>query len=534
MHLPPNLLHLEKTKMPQRNQARKVDKQKKKDKPDAHLEFVIGRVVDTNDPQQMGRVRALCQSYGDSTTSKIKNIPWAISVSPLGGVTSMGTRGAEKDEFNGPVSYGMWNVPKIGAYVLIGCVEGNKAARFYVGCIQPQYFTHTMPHGRYTWNDDENGAPDGPLDTCENPIQPTYDNFAQQFTSTGDRLAPGTPTDPHRNMEWRSRGVDNQVSAITNTHVKHTKDNPGSKIADHAWERNDFSFTTVEEENLDERVIRGPGYGIDQAEPTSYYETTQNNYDSMIYSWTTPGFHSFSMDDRHENSRIRLRTTSGHQILMDDTNERIYISTAGGETWIEIDSVGNIDIFASKDISTHASGDINFTADKTFRVHAKEGIHLVSDDEIRVHSKAGNGIHLKSDKEIHIESVEDTHFISDSVLHLRSLGDTNIHTGLVGRWQTGGEKHLLAGGNHIETAPNIHMNGPQADAAEPAVTSKESFIATRIPEHEPWARIFSKPSVADKDVDNSFVAEPATYDDPNVGKQDRDGVSYNRNKRWHR
>ena len=110
-------------------------------------------------------------------------------------------------------------------------------------------------------------------------------------------------------------------------------------------------------------------------------------YDPQTYSWTTPGFHSLSMQDNAENCRIRFRTTHGHQIIMDDTNERIYISTAGGKAWIEMDEAGNIDMYAERNISMHAGKDINFAADGVFRVQAAEGIHMSTEAEMRIHTK---------------------------------------------------------------------------------------------------------------------------------------------------
>lgn len=475
--------------------------------------FTIGLVVDTNDPQQMGRVRAFCPAWGDSDSQPVSAIHWAMYVSPLGGVTNMGKRGTEEEEVSGPVAYGMWNIPKVGAYVLVGRIDGDNNFRFYVGCIHPQYMTHTMPHGRFTWNDTKSGTPDGPLDTFENPIEPLYSNLKTQFTKKGSNHASGTPSDPHRNLEWRTRGVDNQVSAIGGEAIRNENDGPGSEIADH--EPGNFGFTTVTEEDGSQRVIKGPGYGVDQQEPDHYYENTNGtNYDSLIYSWTTPGFHSISMDDRHENSRIRIRTTSGHQIIMDDTNERIYINAAGGESWIEIDKAGNIDIYASKDISTHAGGDISFTADKTFRVQAKEGIHLVSDDEVRIHAKS------------------DLHMKSNTTLYLESGTNTHIKSGQQGRWTTGSTMHHKSGDiMYFTGGSDIHLNGPPAQTAD---SSKESFVATRIPEHEPWARVYSDPASADKDTGNSFTAKPASYTDKSIGKVDRDGAAIPRNPNWHR
>jgi len=567
---------------------KKAQKMKSGVTQDIHSRTTIGRVVDTNDPQQMGRLRVHCPGYGDKEETLIANVPWAMYVSPLGGITGYGKMGATEDDVTGPVAYGMWNIPKKGAYVLVGCIDNDVSMRYWAGCIQPQYMTHTMPHGRYTWNDTKSGTPDGPLNTFEKPIEPLYGKFTEHFyKNEGDYTTypVSTPTDSRANLEWRSRGTDNQVSAITNLHVEHQYDGPGSKIADHAW--GDFEFSRVTEEDGNHRAIRGPGYGVDQQRPADVYSNTGGtNYDSMVYSWTTPGFHSMSMDDRHDNSRIRLRTTSGHQIIMDDTNERIYINTSGGETWIELDSVGNIDIYASKNISTHAKGDISFTTDKTFRVQAKEGIHLRTDDEYRLHadkdinvrteqnyrSHSGQNIYVESDGSTNITTHGSMLMLSDVDINVISTTETllqqgtslDINTTSDGKWTTGGSTHmnasgsynqqsgssmnLLAGGQILQTGSQIHLNGPSAGSASTASSPATSdpamethaYWTSRVPEHEPWGRMFMNED-ADNDGTTIGTANKHTpeyeYTSPDVGRTStRMGAIYNyiRGKLWHR
>lgn len=598
--------------------------------------LTLGVVVDTNDPQQMGRIRVFCAGFGDTKEKELQHIPWAIHISPLAGVTNFGKRGAppekgdpkrptegaeDASDSEGSVTYGMWNVPKIGAHVLVGCIEGDTGLRFWIGCIHPQYLTHTMPHGRYLWSkDDGDKLPDGPVDTIENPIEPLYTNLEKSFTKKGLDLVEETPSQPRKNMEWRSRGADLQAAAINSDQLE-SDEGPGSEVADH--DPKDFSFTKVTEEDGRVKTIEGAGYGVSQLEPDARYDTTRYNYDSHVYSWTTPGFHSIAMDDRHWNCRMRFRTTAGHQILLDDTNERIYISTAQGETWIELDRVGNVDIHASRNLSVHSGGDINFTTDQTFRVYAKQGIHMFSESEMRLHSiddmnlrtehnfrlhniheyfhesggnmyirtrpdstdpkdsrsqfgnpsPQGGNLYLEVDKQIHIESVSaqggifietaaatDIHI--DSGQHLFGTAAKNIDfqaTGGTWHQQSGGIMHLLSGGNMAGDAPRIDWNSGVAGlatAATPAQSSQKaeekwSYWTNRVPQHEPWARVFMKRTGEEgADNDGKSITSPAdkkfeqqhkpeyTYTDQNVGRKSEErkpeDEDYERNPLWHR
>lgn len=312
-----------------------------------------------------------------------------------------------------------------------------------------------------------------------------------------------------------------QASAINYEHLGEASDSPGSQFADHQ----PGEQAVITQEDKSTRKILGSGYGLDQHEPEDRYPSTGGvNYDPQTYSWTTPGFHSFSMNDRADNCRIRLRTTGGHQILMDDTNERMYISTAGGETWIEIDQVGNIDIYAAKNISTHAGGDINFFSDKSIRMQAKEGIHIRTDDEFRVH--ALKDIHTLSGQTIRTHAIDQIRLECDKELHVQ-VGAT-LHMSSLQRM------NFTSGEYIVGDAVQIHWNSAVATAAQPAEEIHANWN-TRVPEHEPWARVFMKESITDAtatDKVNNFEHE-YEYTSQMVGKGGR-GDTYTRNRWWNR
>lgn len=504
----------------------------------------VGWVVDTNDPQQMGRLRVLCPALGDIDSTPIKHIPWAIYGAPFGGFDDIASRGPGNDKTQGPVAYGMWSIPKIGAYVLVMCIDGNTDFRVWMGCLHGQWLPHTMPHGRFSYQTDN--KPDGPLSTQEQPIQPTYNNFTEAFTNSA------TGVDPRQSFEWRSRGADKQASNIHNEIQEQTI----STLPD------DENITFTESDG--NVIVSTQGYQRSRIEPDLTYASTGINYDSMIYSWTTPGFHSIAMDDQPTNCRMRFRTTGGNQIILDDTNERIYISSAKGKTWIEIDEAGVIDIFAENDISVRANGDINFDS-KTFRVHAEEGIHLVSDGEMRLHTK-GDDLHIKSNQNIYMESVQ-TLYINSTDSHINMLGnmyvqtanDMNFTAGVsaAGNFNviTTTDINFTAGLNYNVTAlmggvnltgatsilmlaPAIHLNGPSPIPAGPVVApspilSFESFLTSKVPEHEPWARSYMD-LTSDKPSGNSHIPE-YPYDSIEVGKGSAArGKTFTRNENWHR
>lgn len=417
------------------------------------LGTTLGQVVSTDDPQQMGRLYVHCVELGDPpnlTSEDFTKLPLCTYCSPLAGSTDSRTSKGPDDDSStvGQMAYGMWSIPKVGSTVAVVCVDGNPSQRLWIGCVFDQLVTNTLPHGRYNYS---SHSPDGPLSSTERPIQPMYDNMSKAFTKRDG------------NFEWRSRGADYQTANVTDENLEAS---PSNKPDDTEHEVKQEDGTTL--------------YS------TQGYATSRNktfggqSLDSQVYSWTTPGFHSISMDDRVENCRFRIRTVSGKQILLDDTNERIYISTAQGNVWLEMDEDGSLDIFCSESISFHGKH-INLMAEETIRMYAKTGIHSRSDTDIRFFAKENIDSIAKGD--------------------IRETSD--------------GTNETLAGKNIVETGEKIHMNGPAATKA------KDAVYVNRTPEHEPWGRTTTK--------DGTTIAPKYSYNDPMIGRE-----NIKRGKNWRR
>jgi hypothetical protein len=361
--------------------------------------ITIGRVVSTDDPQQMGRLFVLCPDLGDppdTDPADFTSLPICTYMTPFGGSTNSDlARGPDSDYSQGPLNYGMWAIPKVGALVGVMCINGVINQRVWVGSIFEQYVVNTLPHGRYFYEDQDGtiphpkGAPYGPVTATENPIQPLFDNQTEAFKS---RV---------KNFEWRTRGADFQNAAVID------EDNYQPSPC-HVKDDSLVDFT--QEDGTTIHVTQGLFQGRDN----------EGAPDNQTYSWTTPGFHSISLDDRQMNCRIKFRTSAGHQIIMDDTNERIYINTAKGNNWIEIDEDGCIDIYSSEKISATAKH-INLTAEETIRLYGKTGVHIKSDADIRI--QAGTKVETTAGSDINTKAGGHIFETASSNIELKASGD---------------------------------------------------------------------------------------------------------------
>lgn len=506
------------------------------------LTFSVGRVVDTNDPNQMGRIRVYMPNL-DRDTSLVGDIPFAMYCSPFGGHNQVQSRGPETDTFTpGPVAYGMFSIPKVGTDVIVACLDGNPQYRVWFGTLTGMYLAHTMPHGRFIFDTpgQPTGTLDGPLSSTESPIEPTYSNLTEQFTRT-DGIASNDEavnTTPRKNFEYRSRGMDYQAAGLG----LRQKNNPTQQISNIADNRN-FSFTEEDGKEFKNGNYT-QGYAQSRIEPDIPYDPNLVdggvNLDPQVYSQTTPGFHAFAMDDRPENCRIRLRTSSGHTIIMDDTNERIYISTAEGNAWVEMDQSGNVDIYSARRVSIRAELDVNIVTEGAFRVTAKAGIHLNTSGDLRTTALGNTEItttgqtNIQSQDDISIQTQNSIQVLAETSLNLTSSGSTNINSSSDAAFSSDGTLNFNAGGDVLITGSDIELNGPTAASAATATPNetKEAYLANRVPEHEPWGRIMMKQSATDGDSGNNFQLE-LDYNSPDVGKIEL-GEAIPRNSNWHR
>lgn len=183
---------------------------------------------------------------------------------------------------------------------------------------------------------------------------------------------------------------------------------------------------------------------------------------SKVLGILTPGQHQFVMDDgdKDGNSKlIRLRTTSGTQLLLDDTSGHVYIISKHGESWLELSADGRIHLYGSKDIS----------------IRTQENLNLYADKDVNI--EAGLNVNIKAGADIHSEAGENVRSVAGADTTITSGATSNISSSI----------------GHYETAGVIHMNGPAAAITSPIVINSlavnqgvtESICST-VPEHEPW------------------------------------------------
>ena len=215
--------------------------------------------------------------------------------------------------------------------------------------------------------------------------------------------------------------------------------------------------------------IRGPGSSGGRRESPS-----------NVAGFLTPAGHSFVMDDgtvaargdencvpdqsreEGENNLVRLRSAGGAQMLFNDSAGIVYITNQKGTSWMQMDSDGNVDVYAAGSVSYHAEEDFNFYATGDINMDA---------DTFNIKARGAAGIQAETATgPIQLKSNKDIRLTTDLNLQLKANGYGRISTD--GMLDLNGPKALGAVG---PTSGSLSVNRGVKESINP-----------RVPEHEPW------------------------------------------------
>jgi len=281
----------------------------------------IGVVTNHLDPSYMGSLEVVLLK---ATTGEfdLQNETVIVKyVSPFYGVTSVNFEGTNSAEFNDvQKSYGMWFVPPdIGTQVMCIFIDGDLNNGYWFGCVADTFQNHMVPGIAASQYSAMTAEQERYYGTRYVPVaeflkkgrkvdDPRPDTFTKPVHPFAERLlTQGLLTDTIRGVTSSSarREVPSSVFGIST---------PGP---------------------LDPNGKKGyVGYERKVVTPVSRL-----------------GGSTFVMDDGDEsgqNELVRIRTRTGHQILLHNSQDLIYIANSKGTAWIEMTSNGKLDIYDSR------------------------------------------------------------------------------------------------------------------------------------------------------------------------------------------
>lgn len=207
------------------------------------------------------------------------------------------------------------------------------------------------------------------------------------------------------------------------------------------------------------------------------------------------GGHSFVMDDGDQTGAsqlIRLRTAGGHQILMNDSEEVVYIANSNGTAWFEFTGGGHVNMYSQ--------GGINMRTEGAFNLHADGDINLNSKANVNI--RAGAGLNQQAQS---ISSKAATTAIQAGKITVLSSGQLALQAAAgsiktAGDFEVRGNKILLNSTEpaDVSSVPDLttyrHSDTSADSTSNRWVSTPGVFdsIATVAPAHEPWARVATR------------------------------------------
>jgi hypothetical protein len=411
-----------------------------------------GIVKNNNDVRRTGRMDVYIPTFGGDETDPRSWIPVAY-MSPFMGQTNKTL--LDKNETSALYSYGMWmTVPDPGTKVVVTFLEGSRINGVVIGCL---------------------------IDNINNHMVPGFASSKNWIKS--DEIVELLPTyEPQKDflpvLEFnpsikRDTQQPNSIARPVNIELVKILKEQGL-IGDH---KRGQSFSTSQREgNSAVYGFATPGRPAnDPAVNEPLKQRMQNGEataEDLEVRKRMPG-HSFVLDDGdiEGNSKlIRLRTSTGHQLLLNDTDGMIYVGTASGNAWIEMTNNGDVHVYNKGSLNIHSEGNFN--------VHAGGNINMEATGGINVSSMGASGIKVQA-----------------------AEGGVDMYSELGTNNESAGAVHTKAGTNITMTSENpesIHMNGPEANAAvkptrNDLLTGNNNrdvlnSTSTTVPEHEPWNR----------------------------------------------
>ena len=480
-------------------------------------------VVSHLDPKRMGslQVELLKNTAAGNQSEQSGQIVTVQYMTPFAGVTPINAT-TTKDDFQGTQkSYGMWMVPPSpGTKVLVMFAEGNIARGYWIGCIPDTYQNWMTPDpwagSEYNNVDTTKKLPVGEYNkrlssglgtNPSNYQKPVNTDF---YTILGRQGLVDDDIRGSANSSGR-RNIPSSVFGFSTPGPRDKRDGaPQSSVG--TSESSTQTFTSI---------LGGSSFVMDDGDER-YLRNSYAASDAMVYTdiiadpQATTGIKTIP-----KGECVRLRTRTGHQILMHNSEDLIYIGNAKGTSWIEMTANGKIDIFAQDSISIRTQVDLNISADRDINMTAARDINMNSGRDYKLTVSNNSDVKVGVDHKLDVGSNHDVYVGADQKIYIGAKADkivagkhsltnqgpydvntagdyrhtqTNLEILSSGYnyFTSGRETDIAAGGDIVATGTNIHLNGPAADSASEADTAAQAAVAApalwpvRVPVHEPW------------------------------------------------
>jgi len=447
----------------------------------------IAKVVNHADPTYMGKLRVeLLRNVGNNNETQPGQIIDVNYMSPFFGTTGEEYLGEDPDDYNNTQkSYGMWMIPPdVGSYGLVIFHQGKIEQGYWIGGITKNTGVNFMMPGiaATVFNNEDSSK-----------RLPVADLNRKALASVPDETKALKPKHPLADVLDSQGLLEDDTRGITTSSARRETPSAVFGISTPGpFDRQSGAKEGLKGEAPNKKVVPvshlgGTTFVMDDGD-SAYIRDTIVTDGPPKYIAREQGEEGGEITIPH-NELFRIRTRTGHQILLHNSEDLIYITNSRGTAWIEMTSDGKIDIYAQDSISLRTQNDFNFYADRDFNIEVGRNFNLkvaerhqteVGTDKITIIN--GNVV-LKTVGN-HDETVDGTVTISTGSGHTITAGGS-FEVNAAGTNIDGGEIHLNSGnfGGSAASAPEPLSTFENPTEAEG--TTIES-IMLRVPTTEPY------------------------------------------------
>lgn len=445
------------------------------------FKIYVGLVKDNRDPTRSGRLRVWVPSQGgdQNDENQWKTVLYA---GPFIGHTYQDP----VKEPNGENSfdqvrhtYGMWFTgPDIGNLVLFVSAHGDPDRSYYFACLPSQFGLHMLPAM-------------GSSDQVDS--KKISDSTVRSLYQSG-KIGPELPV---------AEFVEPNSKIATFPKILRPLHEPQVKILiEQGLDRPKYTGNRGRVTSSAQRETPSGVFGVaTPGRPKGKYPDDTIPPPQRIVK-TRLGGHTFVMDDgdnKGKNNLCRWRSSGGHQILFDDTDNILYICNSNGNAYVEMTSSGTINVYSS--------GGVNIRSKKTLNIHCDQDINVQADGNLNMCAKKTVSIEAQS---INIRGKQSTTLFGAST-NVGASGSLSLSGVSVGINATsscnivGKPINLNSGSANRVSKPRDlpvknHDDTEKESSQWTIKPNKIKSIVSVVPTHEPWKRKTGQDSAASSTV----------------------------------
>lgn len=225
---------------------------------------------------------------------------------------------------------------------------------------------------------------------------------------------------------------------------------------------------------------------------------------SKVFGLLSPRGNHMYIDDYECNELIRLRTRSGVQILLHETDGYVYMVSKKGNSWLQISDDG-IDFYSTKGVNIRSQSGYNFHTDKDYNLHIGGNFNVFCEGDMKWSTKGNADMLVGKDRKEDIGGMSSSEIKKNRTIKIGGTDNTDIQGS--GSYKSGSQLTMQGGSLIAMKAPSITQNNPEpaqepdkntaAEGPKPEKVpdrklqesypeDKRDSIVARMPTHEPF------------------------------------------------